>query len=39
MPARVRVDSEAGAIAWPNGVNMAPEPLYDQARRNPVERI
>jgi hypothetical protein len=35
--ARVRVDSEAGTIAWPNGVDMAPETLYEQARRNPVQ--
>jgi hypothetical protein len=35
--ARVRVDPEAGTIAWPNGVDMAPEPLYDEARRNLVE--
>jgi uncharacterized protein DUF2442 len=35
--ARVRVDSESGTIAWPNGVDLAPEPLYDEARRNPVE--
>jgi Protein of unknown function (DUF2442) len=34
--ASVRVDPEAGTIAWPNGVDMAPEPLYEQARRNPV---
>jgi hypothetical protein len=34
--ARVRVDSESGTIAWPNGVDLAPEPLYDEARRNPV---
>ncbi len=32
--ARVRVDKEAGTIAWPNGVDMAPEPLYEEARRN-----
>jgi hypothetical protein len=32
--ARVQVDREAGTIAWPNGVDMAPEPLYDEARRN-----
>lgn len=37
--ARVRVDPEAGTITWPNGVDMAPEPLYEQARRNPVERV
>lgn len=32
--ASVFVDPEAGTIAWPNGVDMAPEPLYDEARRN-----
>jgi hypothetical protein len=32
--ARVAVDDEAGTIAWPNGADMAPEPLYEQARRN-----
>jgi hypothetical protein len=35
--ARVRIDPEGGTIAWPNGVDMAPEPLYEEARRNPVE--
>jgi hypothetical protein len=35
--AQVRVDPEAGTIAWPNGTDMAPEPLYEEARRNPVE--
>jgi Protein of unknown function (DUF2442) len=35
--ARVRVDSDAGTIAWPNGVDLAPEPLYAEARRNLVE--
>jgi hypothetical protein len=34
---RVFVDSEVGTIAWPNGVDLAPEPLYEEARRNPVE--
>lgn len=33
---RVRVDPELGTIAWPNGVDLAPEPLYEEARRNPV---
>jgi hypothetical protein len=32
--ARVEVDPEAGTIAWPNGVDMAPEPLYEEARRH-----
>ncbi len=35
---RVVVDSEVGTIAWPNGVDLAPEPLYEEARRNPVEQ-
>jgi uncharacterized protein DUF2442 len=34
--ARVQVDPEAGTIAWPNGVDLAPEPLYEEARRNHV---
>jgi hypothetical protein len=35
--AQVRVDPGSGTIAWPNGIDLAPEPLYDEARRNPVE--
>lgn len=35
--ARVHVDREAGTIAWPNGVDLAPEPLYEEARRNLVD--
>ena len=34
---RVRVDPEVGTVAWPDGVDLAPEPLYEEARRNPVE--
>ena len=32
--ARVKVDPEAGTISWPNGVDLAPEPLYAEARRS-----
>lgn len=32
--ARVTVDAEAGTVTWPNGVDMAPEPLYAEARQN-----
>ncbi len=32
--ARVTVDAEAGTVAWPNGADMAPEPLYAEARQN-----
>jgi uncharacterized protein DUF2442 len=32
--ARVYVDDpEAGTIAWPGGLDLAPEPLYEEARR------
>lgn len=34
--ARVIVDPEAGTVAWPNGIDLAPEPLYEQARAHPL---
>ena len=33
---RVTLDPDAGTIAWPNGTDMAPEPLYEEARRHLV---
>ncbi len=34
--ARAKVDHNAGTVAWPNGEDLAPEPLYEQARANPL---
>lgn len=32
---RVAVDPEAGTISWPDGLDMAPEPLYEEALGRP----
>jgi Protein of unknown function (DUF2442) len=31
--ARVYVDPQAGTIAWPGGLDLAPEPLYEAVRQ------
>jgi hypothetical protein len=33
---QVRVDSEAGTIVWPNGVDMCPDVLYSRATGRPL---
>jgi hypothetical protein len=30
------VDPEAGTIVWPDGIDLAPEPLYEQAKTHPL---
>ncbi|MFI4972250.1 MAG: DUF2442 domain-containing protein [Hyphomicrobiales bacterium] len=32
--ATVKVDPEAATVAWPNGADLAPETLYQEARKN-----
>jgi hypothetical protein len=34
--AQATVDIEAGTLVWPDGIDLAPEPLYEQARAHPL---
>jgi hypothetical protein len=34
--AQVKLDAEAGTVAWPGGIDLAPEPLYEQAKAHPL---
>lgn len=34
--AQVMIDHEAGTLAWPDGIDLAPEPLYEQAKAHPL---
>jgi hypothetical protein len=34
--AEVTVDPEAGTVMWPDGIDLAPEPLYEQAKTHPL---
>jgi uncharacterized protein DUF2442 len=33
---QVAVDAEAGTVTWPDGIDLAPEPLYKQALAHPL---
>jgi hypothetical protein len=33
---QVHVDRESGTITWPGELDVAPEPLYAEARKHPV---
>ena len=34
--AQVKLDAEAGTIVWPDGIDLTPEPLYEQAKAHPL---
>jgi hypothetical protein len=37
--ARVSVDTEAGTLAWPNGVDLCPDVLYAEATGRPIDEL
>lgn len=37
--ARVVVDSEAGTLVWPNGVDFCPDVLYAEATGKPIDEL
>ena len=34
--AQVTVEAESGTVVWPGGIDLAPEPLYEQAHAHPL---
>lgn len=34
--AHATADPEAGTVVWPGGIDLAPEPLYEQAKAHPL---
>jgi hypothetical protein len=34
--AQVAIDAESGTVTWPGEIDLAPEPLYGQARAHPL---
>jgi hypothetical protein len=34
--AQAVADPEAGTLVWPGGIDLAPEPLYEQAKAHPL---